>query len=93
MKMNIKKVIIFILICLVLVLALSNNILIKSVIAFILLAINGEKITVNDRIERSGALELIAQNGITLNNDVAARILSLQTNSDFDNNQIGRAHV
>jgi len=37
--MNIKKVIIFVLICLVLVLALSNNILIKSVIAFILLLI------------------------------------------------------
>ena len=37
MKMNIKKVIIFVLICLALVLALSNNILIKSVIAFILL--------------------------------------------------------
>ena len=53
-----------------------------------LTAINGGKITVNDRIERSGALELIAQNGITLNNDVAARILSLQTNSDFDNNHL-----
>nr|WP_232053236.1 hemagglutinin repeat-containing protein [Leptotrichia trevisanii] len=54
----------------------------------VLTAINGGKITVNDRIERSGALELIAQNGITLNNDVAARILSLQTNSDFDNNHL-----
>ena len=54
----------------------------------VLTAINGGKITVNDRIERSGALELIAQNGITLNNDVAARILSLQTNSDFDNSHL-----
>ena len=51
----------------------------------VLTTINGGKITVNDRIERSGALELIAQNGVTLNNDVAARILSIQTGSPFEN--------
>ena len=51
----------------------------------VLTSINGGKITVNDRIERSGALELIAQNGMTLNNDVTARILNIQAGADLEN--------
>ena len=50
-----------------------------------LTSIKAKTITINEAMNRSGALELIAQNGITLNDDVVSRILSIQTSSDFTN--------
>ncbi len=51
-------------------------------------SIKADKITVNDKIDRSGILELSGSQGIVLNNDVTAKILRLQTNAEFNNNTV-----